>query len=84
MRTPDLIPYDIDIARRCAEILGPSSASSMALCELKRRLALGEDVAMFQAGNNILVGPRTIPAPNAPAERFDDGARGGIEESDNG
>lgn len=47
---------------RVARIMGPSSASALALAEYRRRRAGGEDVEIFQTGRTLIVGPS--PAPN--------------------
>ena len=45
--------YSEIIARRMAAVLGPSSAHALALTELERRRALGEDVVLLLVGRRL-------------------------------
>lgn len=57
-KQPALRNYPIETAKMVAEILGPQSAAALALSELERRKAAGEDVALFTTGNSVLIVPR--------------------------
>lgn len=49
-------PFSVDDALRVAEILGPTSAAALALCELLRRQQAGEDVGLFRTDSMFVVG----------------------------
>jgi hypothetical protein len=50
-------PYSVTNAERLAKIMGEQSATAIALRELRKRQADGEDVSMFIVGSWIFVGP---------------------------
>jgi hypothetical protein len=52
-----LEPLPLYQAERIAHILGESSAMAMAIGEMKRRQAAGENVMLFTSGNSVVVGP---------------------------
>lgn len=59
----------LDVLRRTADVMGPSSAAAMALKDRERRLGLGEDVAIYfdPRTSTILVGQRFTPvSPPSP------------------
>lgn len=56
--------YDEDAAARVAGIFGPYSAAALALDELSRRRALGEDARLFKGRFGFVVGP--LPQSNDP------------------
>ena len=60
-RYPDPVIYPVDRAMRLAKIMGERSAAALALIELERRKAAGEDAVLLVAGSMILVGPRPTP-----------------------
>lgn len=49
--------YPVENAERLARIMGDSSATAIALRELKKRRADGEDVSLFILHSWIFVGP---------------------------
>lgn len=49
--------FDEARAREIANIIGPSSAVALALDQMERRRADGEDVYLWLCGGSILVGP---------------------------
>ena len=51
-------PITEDFVRRCARILGPACAATKAIQDFETRTAAGEDVAFYQSGQTLLVGPR--------------------------
>lgn len=52
-----LYPFDESVAKRIARVVGPSGAFALALAELDRRRASGEDVYLFCASSTLVVGP---------------------------
>ena len=52
-----LEPYDENLAKTVAKIVGAPCAASRALAELVRRREVGEAVGLFKIGNHICVGP---------------------------
>lgn len=57
MGLTNLVPYSEKHARRVANVLGPSCAAFKALAELERRRKAGENVALFIAPEQFIVGP---------------------------
>lgn len=64
-----LIEVADETARQVARILGPQSAAAMALADVERRRAGGEDACIYERhtrnGNSYVVGPRIVD-PDAP------------------
>ena len=54
-----------EVVRKLAYIVGPSSAAALAIADFERRKAAGEQVAFYQEGNAILVGPDVRAAISA-------------------
>lgn len=54
-------PVSRDFVERIAHIIGNSSAAAAALVDLERRLAAGENAAIFMVDGSFIVGP--APAP---------------------
>ncbi len=70
MNPDDIDPADVsaeELARQCADILGPSSASAQAIAELERRKKDGEDAFIARLGKTWLVVPRAWQANFGPA-----------------
>lgn len=57
MVTRHLEPLTEDYIRRSAHILGSASAAAKALADFEARKEAGEQVAFYQEGQAILVGP---------------------------
>lgn len=68
---PEVEPLSRSIVERIAYVVGESSAAAKALIELDRRLALGENVCVYQAGRSFFVGPapRERTTLHAPARK---------------
>lgn len=49
---------DEQVAERVARIIGGQSAYGLALDEIKKRRAAGEDLVLMQAGATMLIVPR--------------------------
>jgi hypothetical protein len=61
-----LVPYDEKQAQEVARIVGPTSAVALALSELERRRAAGEDVYLWWVASSVVVGP--IPTTSVEVE----------------
>ena len=57
-----LEPYDENLAKTVAKIVGAPCAAGRAIAELVRRREAGEAVGLFKIGNHIFVGPERNPS----------------------